>query len=81
LQELNQEVNKARKLRFQKLRGDFEKLHMLKSENISEYFARVLTIYNQMKRYKEKMEETRVVEKILLSLRKKFYYVVIAIEE
>jgi hypothetical protein len=34
-----------------------------------------------MKRYKEKMEETRVVEKILLSLRKKFYYVVIAIEE
>jgi hypothetical protein len=81
LQELNQEVNKARKVCFQKLRGDFEKLHMLKSENISEYFTRVLTIYNQMKRYKEKMEETRVVEKILLSLRKKFYYVVIAIEE
>jgi hypothetical protein len=81
LQELNQEVNKARKVHFQKLRGDFEKLHMLKSENISEYFARVLTIYNQMRRYKEKMEETRVVEKILLSLRKKFYYVVIAIEE
>ena len=70
-----------RKVHLQKLHGDFEKLHMLKSENISEYFARVLTIYNQMKRYKEKMEETRVVEKILLSLRKKFYYVVIAIEE
>jgi len=38
LQELNQEVNKARKVRFQKLRGDFEKLHMLKLENtLQEY--------------------------------------------
>jgi hypothetical protein len=37
---------------------------MLELENISEYFARVLAIYNQMKRYGEKMEETRVVEKM-----------------
>jgi len=41
---------------------------MLESENILEYFARVLVIYNQMKRYEEKMKETRVVEKILHSL-------------
>ena len=35
-----------------------------------------------MKRYGEKMEETRVVEKILRSLqKKKFHYVVVAIEE
>jgi hypothetical protein len=38
---------------------------MLESENISEYFARVLAIYNKKKRYGEKMEETRVVEEIL----------------
>jgi len=66
---------------FTKLRGDFEKLHILESENISEYFARVLAIYNQMKRYGEKMEETRVVEKIICSLQKKFYYVVVVIEK
>ena len=54
----------------QKLRGDFKKLHMLKSENISEYFTRVLAIYNQMKRCREKMEETHVVEKILHSAKK-----------
>jgi hypothetical protein len=54
---------------------------MFESKNISEYFARVLAIYNQMKRYRERMEETRVVEKILCSLQKKFYYVVVVIEE
>jgi len=54
---------------------------MLESKNISEYFARVLAIYNQMKRYGEKMEETRVVEKIIRSLQKKFHYMVVAIEK
>ena len=70
-----------RKIYLQNLRSDFEKLHMLESENISKYFARILTIYNQIKRYEEKMEETRMVEKILRSLQKKFYHVVVAIEK
>jgi len=68
LQESNQEADNVRKVRLQKLRGDFKKLHMLEPKNILEYFARVLAIYNQMKRYWEKMEERRVVEKILYSL-------------
>jgi hypothetical protein len=54
---------------------------MLESENISEYFARVLAIYNQIKRYGEKIEDTCVVEKILRSLQKKFHYVVVVTEE
>jgi hypothetical protein len=54
-------------------------MHELK--NISKYFARVLPIYNQMKRYEEKMEETRVVKNIIRSLQKKFYYVVVVIKE
>ena len=65
MQESNQSTNNVRKVHLQKLCGDFEKLHMLESENISEYFAIVLAIYNQMKRYGEKMEETYVVKKIL----------------
>ena len=54
---------------------------MLKSENISEYFTRVLAIYNQIKRYEEKVKETRMVEKILHLVQKKFHYVVVTIEE
>ena len=54
---------------------------MLESENIPEYFARVFAIYNQMKRYGEKMEKTRVVENILCSLQKKFHYMVVVIEK
>ena len=34
-----------------------------------------------MKRYREKMEEMCVVEKILQSLQKKFHYVVVEIED
>jgi hypothetical protein len=54
---------------------------MLELENISKYFTRVLVIYNQIKRYGEKMEEISVVEKILHLLQKKFHYVVVAIED
>jgi hypothetical protein len=80
LEESKQGVDNVRKVCLEKLYGDFEKLHIFESENISEYFARVLVIYNQMRRYGEKIEETRVVEKILLSLQKKFHYMVIVIE-
>jgi hypothetical protein len=54
---------------------------MLESENISKYFARVLTIYNQIKRYMKKMDEIYVVEKILCLLQKKLDYVMVVIEE
>ena len=68
LQESNQGADNVRKVHLQKLYGEFEKLHMLQSENISDNVARVLAIYNQIKRYGEKMKETCVVEKILHSL-------------
>jgi hypothetical protein len=55
LQEPNQWANNVRNVHLQKLCGDFEKLNILESENISEYFARVLAIYNQIKRYREEM--------------------------
>ncbi|XP_044489954.1 uncharacterized protein LOC123214239 [Mangifera indica] len=51
------------------------------NESITDYFTRVLAVVNQMKRLNEKMEDVRVVEKILHSLNGKFTYVMVAIKE
>lgn len=44
-------------------------------------FTRVQTVVNQMKRNGEKLDDERVMEKILRSLKPKFEYVVTIIEE
>lgn len=50
-------------------------------ESVIEYFARTLTIANNMRLHGEKMEDVVVIEKIMRSMTSKFDYVVCSIEE
>ncbi|RDY05546.1 hypothetical protein CR513_10606, partial [Mucuna pruriens] len=74
-------VDKVKKVPLQTLRGGFESLRLKESESNLDFGNRVMMVVNQIKCYKEKMEDICVVEKILRSLTIKLDFVVCAIEE
>ncbi|PON38489.1 hypothetical protein PanWU01x14_312190 [Parasponia andersonii] len=54
---------------------------MIETELVSDYFSRVLTISNQMKKNGDKLENVTIMEKILRSLDPKFENIITVIEE
>ena len=65
----------------QTLRKEFETLEMKTSENITNYFAKVMTVASKMRTYGEQMKDVTIMEKILRSLTDRFNHIVCSIEE
>lgn len=54
---------------------------MKSSENIGDYFTRILNLTNLVKAYGEQMQDRLIVQKVMCTLLPKFHYIVVAIEE
>jgi len=71
----------VKQVRLQTLRGKLESKGMKETEGVAKYITRVETVANQLARNKETLPVSRVVEKILRSLKNDFENVVCTIEE
>jgi hypothetical protein len=56
-------------------------MQMKGDEKISDYFARLVTLINQMKNCSSNLEEQETVEKVLRTLTSRFDHIVVTIEE
>ena len=81
LQKLYKSDECVKRMKLQTLRGEFQSLRMNDSEFISDYFDRVQTIVNQMRVNGEKLDDQRIVKKIMRSLSARFDYTVAATKE
>ncbi|XP_044505674.1 uncharacterized protein LOC123225641 [Mangifera indica] len=81
LKKKHQGTTRVQRAQRQALQKEFEMLSMKEGESVNEYFACTLTIVNQLRVTKAKMDDVVVIKKILRSMSSKFVYVVCSIEE
>ncbi|XP_050886762.1 uncharacterized protein LOC127092031 [Lathyrus oleraceus] len=72
---------RAKRVQLQALRTEFVTLRMKTGELVTDYLYRTMAVANKMRVHGEKMEDVKIVEKILRSMTPKFNFVVCSIEE
>ncbi|KAM1111108.1 hypothetical protein ACFX13_010490 [Malus domestica] len=72
---------KVRAVKIQAVRADFEYMRMIDSENLDDYLGRFFGIVNNLKSLGEDVTEQRIVQKLLMSLSRRYKSIVSIIEE
>ena len=72
---------KVKNVTLQTLRRELENLKMSDSESVQDYYTKITKIVNEMKTFGEQISDSRIVEKVLVSLPQKFDSMVSIIEE
>ncbi|XP_073221493.1 uncharacterized protein [Cicer arietinum] len=72
---------KAKKVKLQMLRRQYELLQMEEDEVVADYFNRVQVVVNQMRTNGESLTEVVIIEKILRTLTQRYNHIMVAIEE
>ncbi|XP_073223456.1 uncharacterized protein [Cicer arietinum] len=72
---------KAKKVKLQMLRRQYELLQMEEDEVVADYFKCVQVVVNQMRTNGESLTEVVIIEKILRTLTQRYNHIVVTIEE
>ena len=73
--------DRVKAIRLLTLKREFEMLKMKEEETVKDYSSKLSQLVNQMRLYAVKVDDSKVVEKMLISLPEKFEAKVAAIEE
>ncbi|KAG6534299.1 hypothetical protein ZIOFF_008185 [Zingiber officinale] len=71
----------VKNIQLQILRSEFEKLKMKDNDSVVKYFTKVGSIMNQMTSNGEVLDDLRIVQKVFRSLPKKYFSLIIVIEQ
>ena len=72
---------KVRVVKLQAIRADFEYMRMSENDSIDNYLAKFFEVVNDLKSLGEEVTETRLVQKLLMSLCRRYKSIVSIIEE
>lgn len=76
-----QDNDRIRQMQVLNLRREFELLRMKDKENIKEYSDRLLNVVNKIRLIGEQLPDSRVVEKVLVSLPERFEAKIFSLED